>query len=112
MTEDTFTLLNRHGQFEARGTSISDMMLLMDQRWAGTLVCDKTGTVLFDAEKDRPEYADPYKKGWRVPAAIRHANVKLAWDRWHQEQAEQTLQVLNQPWGADLPPSSHPDAPL
>jgi len=86
MTDGTFTLLGSNGSFQARGVSITEMMLLMDRRWGGTLVCDKTGTVLFDPQKDRPEYAHPEMK--KIPAAVRHANCHLAWERWHAEQGK------------------------
>jgi hypothetical protein len=46
---------------------------------------DRNCPFLFNAEKDRPEYADPNK---RIPAAIRHANLDLAWERWHEEQGK------------------------
>jgi hypothetical protein len=60
----------------------------MDQRWGGTLVCDKTGTVLFNAA---PAFSSKRESTARAEAVR----------PWLLERAAERLQELDRPDASD-----------
>lgn len=77
-----YTLYDNKGQVFATSVSIDALMLIMTGRWAGYIIEDKTGNVLFDIAADRVEKNRIGRVA--VTAKAARAERDLAWSRTTQ----------------------------